>query len=125
LGLSESERFIYAGLDSDAAKAKCKELCAPGIEAESDLMDAEEAMGKKAEARDKAWIPVARFLVLRRFMKPLEYDGLLAVVKDALRELLTRRLAEGEGPLTEQLVTEVFNLRWATAAHWINSTCSM
>ena len=49
LGLSAAQFAAYADLDFDAASRKCEELCIPGIEAEEELVKAEESLGRKKQ----------------------------------------------------------------------------
>jgi hypothetical protein len=125
LGISSEECSLYTSYEIEAAKEACDKLCGPGVVAEEELMDAEDAMRDKLESRNKAWVPVARFLVLRRFVKPLEHFGLLHVVKQKLYSLLEARLARLGVPAPAHVVAKEFKARWVSPAKFIESKCRL
>ena len=65
-------------------------------------MDTEENLKELTIKRDKEWAQVSKFLVVRRFLKPLEFDGLVAVVKEIIGDFSTRtsQLQVGLLPMT-------------------------
>jgi hypothetical protein len=124
VGLEKNDFVEICNMTGEALIQKTIELCKPGLVAEEAVMDAERVLAEVTRRRNTAWFPLARFILLRRYIDPLGHATLVDTVKAELRKLIKSQLAKerpSESEPPRQIIDDMLTQRWTVAMNAMKS----